>query len=165
MGEEEWRWDERCLQISRAIFNMPDGIPEAHWRTITCDYQLGKDRLEEYKEWKMIIQENGQIRSRNWDSAVISTLTTFGDNVSLSCTGRKFFSTASGSIGLGPMNVQPGDRICIPFQSDNPLIMRKYNENGRYKILGQAYCYGLMYGEVFKLAEEGKAKEIRFAID
>jgi hypothetical protein len=33
---------------------------------------------------------------------------------------RESSSPVSGRIGVGPMRMQPGDSICIPFQSETP---------------------------------------------
>lgn len=45
------------------------------------------------------------------------------------------------------MSMQPGDSVCIPFHSKTSFVMRKNPENGRYKLQGDVYCLGLMYGE------------------
>jgi hypothetical protein len=43
--------------------------------------------------------------------------------------------------------------------------MRKNPENGRYKLQGDAYCFGLMYGEIGKMPKGPQVKEARFVID
>jgi hypothetical protein len=46
-----------------------------------------------------------------------------------------------------------------------PHIMRKNDVNGRYKIIGDTYCFVLMHGEIFDMGDELKAMEDRFVIE
>lgn len=165
MGEAAWRWDEKCLRMSKHVLKSNDGIPEAYWRTITADRKNGIDRLEEYKEWKQAIWENWQsslFEESNWRNMPSKPPTAFEYDVGGVGDNRRFFSTIGGRIGLGPMSIQLGDSICIPFQSRLPFIMRKNPSNGRYKLLGDCYCFGLMQGEVHEMKD---AKRVRFLIE
>jgi hypothetical protein len=40
------------------------------------------------------------------------------------CTGRSFFSTSAGRIGLGPAHSEVGDLICIFHDTYRPFIIR-----------------------------------------
>jgi hypothetical protein len=167
MAEATWKWDEKCLGISKAVFNEPESIPEAHWRTITAERSERKDGLAEYLEWKNIIFENWQhvITDRNWSYADKSVLTSFGNDVGGVCSTRKFFSTVVGRVGVGPMAMQTGDSICIPFGSRVPYVMHRNGTNGRYKLLGEVYCYGLMQGEIFGTRYKLTTIQVRFAVE
>jgi hypothetical protein len=170
--------EEACLQISRTIFNSPDDIPDEHWRTITCD--RGRDekgsRREEYLEWKQLIQAMAKFGEpfpgKQGDQSLLSLprnlcghWNVFNEDVNGTCYENTFYSTERGRIGIGPPEAEPGDFVCIPYQSDIPYIMRRNDENGRYKLLGQTYCSGVMYGEIFDMGDELKAMEVRFVID
>lgn len=92
------------------------------------------------------------------------------------CDGRRMFTTKNGRIGLGPPELQGGDIICT-FMGAEPLFALRATDmsflssaierrtklvpppcSSRFKLLGDAYMYGLMYGEAFT-APERKAKQ------
>jgi hypothetical protein len=166
------KWEDDALQISRAIFNAPDDIPEEHWRTITGDRGGDKmeSRREEYLEWRQSLWDNCRdcrsfANKQGHNPPPRTMLSAFGDDVNLICYQSKFYSTKGGRIGIGPWDTEPGDFVCIPYQSYIPYIMRRNDANGRYKLLGDTYCSGVMYGEIFDMGDELKAMEVRFVID
>jgi hypothetical protein len=55
--------------------------------------------------------------------------------------------------------------VCIPGGSRVPYILRENDANGRYKLLSETYCSGVMYGEIFNMEDELKAMEVRFVIE
>jgi hypothetical protein len=98
-------------------------------------------------------------------SPPMSLLSDFNEDVSRTCGGKSFYSTKGGRIGIGPREAQPGDFVCIPYQSTIPYIMRRNDANGKYKLLGETYCSSVMYGEIFGMGDELKAMEVRFVIE
>ena len=38
-------------------------------------------------------------------------------------------------------------------------------ENGRYKLQGDVYFFGLLYGIMWKMPEGSQVKEVRFVVD
>jgi hypothetical protein len=73
--------------------------------------------------------------------------------------GRRLFCTEAGRLGLGPRSVgvdaQCTGEIWILEGTRVPFILRWDKEN-QYRIIGEAYVHGVMYGE-----ETGETKEIR----
>lgn len=61
---------------------------------------------------------------------------------------RTFFSTSNGRIGLGPLDLQEDDIICIFHGAKVPHILRPASRAGTYILVGEAYVHGIMYGEV-----------------
>jgi hypothetical protein len=59
---------------------------------------------------------------------------------------RALFITKAGHIGLGPLRMQSGDNVMIPFGSRCALILRAQSD-GDFTLVGQAYCDGFMKGE------------------
>jgi len=51
-------------------------------------------------------------------------------------------------MGLAPHRAEAGDIICILFGSPYPVILRPQDDF--YTVVGNAYVYGLMYGEAMK---------------
>jgi hypothetical protein len=178
MTEAIRKCDEDCLQISRTIFNTPDDIPDEHWRTITCDRgsrEKGDEkgsRREEYLEWKQFIGAMAKCEpfpEKQGANSLMrppkATRRAFNDDVAYTCFENTFYSTKGGRIGIGPPDTKPGDFVCIPYTSRVPFIMRKNYANGRYKLVGDTYCSGVMYGEIFDMGDELKAMEVRFVIE
>lgn len=77
-------------------------------------------------------------------------LRSFESLMNKACEGRKLFLTESGLFGLGPKSVgrdaQCQDEIWILAGARVPLILRQ-EKGGQYRILGEAYVHGEMYGE------------------
>jgi hypothetical protein len=65
-------------------------------------------------------------------------------------------------MGLGPANVQTGDMVCILFGCPRPLLLRKFENS--YLLVGDAYVYGMMRGEMIAEYEAGKLAEEQFVI-
>lgn len=61
-------------------------------------------------------------------------------------TGRCFFTTNDGRMGLGPMCAKPGDLVVMLYGGDFLFVLRETGE--RYELIGDAYVHGLMHGEL-----------------
>jgi hypothetical protein len=75
---------------------------------------------------------------------------------------RSFYLTRNRYMGLGPANVQTGDMVCILFGCPRPLLLRKFENS--YLLVGDAYVYGMMRGEMIAEYEAGKLAEEQFVI-
>ena len=62
--------------------------------------------------------------------------------------GRCAWVSSQGWIGLGPEGTQDGDVIVILYGADVPFILRPVN--GSYKLIGECFVEGIMYGEVLE---------------
>ncbi|KAK3987186.1 heterokaryon incompatibility protein-domain-containing protein [Cladorrhinum sp. PSN332] len=60
--------------------------------------------------------------------------------------GRAFVTTEEGYFALAPEQTQPGDIICVLFGHHDTVVLRKI-ENGRYRVVGECFCFGLVFGE------------------
>jgi hypothetical protein len=67
---------------------------------------------------------------------------------------RRLFVTKRGHIGVAPMGVEKGDRICVLLGCNVPLVIRP--EGDFYLIIGDTYTYGMMNGEVMQDVRDGK---------
>lgn len=63
-----------------------------------------------------------------------------------------FFTTESGTTGLGSLRIQIGDHILALLGLDLCLVLRPKGE--KYQIVRDAYIYGIMHGEAFKLDDK-----------
>jgi hypothetical protein len=52
--------------------------------------------------------------------------------------------------GIGPIDMKPGDLVCILFGCSVPVILREYDSISKtYKLIGECYVYAKMEGEHF----------------
>ena len=63
-----------------------------------------------------------------------------------SYTGRSFFTTEEGYIGLAPQAAKPGDQICVLIGCNSPVVLRS-NGIEQYQVVGECYMDGFMNGE------------------
>ncbi|KAK6063304.1 hypothetical protein SCUP515_12527 [Seiridium cupressi] len=64
-------------------------------------------------------------------------------------TGRCFFTTHEGYIGLAPRNAKPDDSICIILGCRVPMLLRAFEgaDSPQWQMVGACYIPGLMSGE------------------
>lgn len=86
------------------------------------------------------------------------------DITSLPFSGRFFFISENGYLGLGPPVSQSGDRICFFFGVQVPFILRPQHDSGEYRLCGECYVDGMMYGEIADMLKSGKVKEETFRL-
>ncbi|TVY80786.1 Heterokaryon incompatibility protein 6 OR allele [Lachnellula suecica] len=60
--------------------------------------------------------------------------------------GKKFCRTEKRYLGWVGAEAQPGDIVCIFLGASVPYVLRSEN-NGFYKLVGECYVHGIMYGE------------------
>lgn len=80
-------------------------------------------------------------------------------------TGKKgFFISDKGYMGLGPALIENGDKICIIFGCPHPLLLRTRNMGKTFSLVGEAYVYGMMRGEMITELEARNFMEEEFDI-
>ena len=63
---------------------------------------------------------------------------------------RKIVRTEAGYLGLASNTTEVGDSVMICKGSSVPLIMRRNQEDGSFRLIGDAYVHGIMRGEAFQ---------------
>ena len=81
---------------------------------------------------------------------------------SLALKQRRLFYSKRGYFGLGPVVMRPGDIVCVLFGAQVPLILRR--KDSRYRLVGESYVHGIMYGEAIKMLEDGELEKQTFSI-
>lgn len=64
------------------------------------------------------------------------------------CTWRRLIVTEDGHVGLGPQVTEPGDLVFILKDAIMPLLLRPEADGGKFKLVGEAYIQGMMFGEL-----------------
>lgn len=64
--------------------------------------------------------------------------------------GKRPFVTKKGYVGMTPQTSEPGDLVIVLFGGQVPFVLRsvlRYQE-AFFNLLGEAYCDGIMDGEM-----------------
>lgn len=70
------------------------------------------------------------------------------------------FQTTSRHIGLGPVEIQPGDQICVLFGARLPFPIRKPDKHWLW--VGECFLHGLMNGEAIERWKDGNLQAQTF---
>lgn len=65
---------------------------------------------------------------------------------------RRPFLSEKGFVGLGSEILEVGDVICVLLGARLPYILRERGD-GSFRVVGEAYVHGVMYGEAWELKE------------
>jgi hypothetical protein len=65
---------------------------------------------------------------------------------------QNFFLTRLGYMGVGSIGLAPSDLVCLAEGFSIPLILRPI-ENNSHILVGSAYIYGMMDGELWREEE------------
>ncbi|KAF8861709.1 HET-domain-containing protein [Acephala macrosclerotiorum] len=77
---------------------------------------------------------------------------------------RRFFVTASGFMGIGPLELESGDLVAVLQGARVLFVLRELKgEERAWEVIGEAYLHGFMKGEIKKFAgvEGLEAQEFR----
>jgi hypothetical protein len=153
--------DRLCAQsdeLDEDIYTSTGVRKEARWRIPTADQirdgmktevrasKSGADLKSCYE--KMIACFGNRAAQSSEDQALRDYITTMG-----SMFKRRTFISTQGYVGLVPSHSQPGDIICVFFGVHVPLILRPLSLD-KYELVGEAYVYGMMDGEILEKPRE-----------
>jgi hypothetical protein len=62
----------------------------------------------------------------------------------------RIIMTSDGRLGLAPSVSEPGDIVAIIKGARAPSLLRPREHSCQYRIIGQVYVRGLMFGEALK---------------
>jgi hypothetical protein len=66
---------------------------------------------------------------------------------------RRVFKTRGGYLGTGPRSLRQGDEVWILHRAGMPFVLRPQS-NGNYRLIGEAFVYGVMHSEALQLGLE-----------
>ncbi|KAH6722940.1 heterokaryon incompatibility protein-domain-containing protein [Leptodontidium sp. MPI-SDFR-AT-0119] len=158
-----------CLQILCSSAGVhPNGqsyYPDILWRTLVAgiDYSgnPAPDDFQQHFQDLTTRAEDG-LRAISEDRDLEANLDLdesarkFVATMSAVSFRRRVFATQLGYLGLGPLRIEVGDRICVFLGFDTPFVIRPRDEGG-YVLVGECYIYGLMNGEALV---DGKVEDI-----
>jgi hypothetical protein len=149
----DW-YAETSVLVSHAKPTYPTGIPwqEAYIRTLTMEsIGLGDSSASQAPSKIHLQLSHARIRQWNRGSSIDKFIA--GDekneaifwHEALKISGKCFFLTAKGYMGLAPSGTRIGDRIATLLGIKNPFIVHEVD--GGYRLIGPCYVQGMMEGE------------------
>ncbi|KAK3628457.1 hypothetical protein LTR56_018612 [Elasticomyces elasticus] len=76
---------------------------------------------------------------------------------------RRFFTTTTGSIGIGPKVMRDHDLVVILYGSSVPVVLREKKARAdTYLVVGSAYVNGVMYGKAMEKHRAGGTADSTF---
>jgi hypothetical protein len=109
-----------------------------HW-PIQCDPPITA-------EWTAHELENNIAAILGPEPNLPRDLTLFASYIYANTYGRAFVTTKEGYMDLAPKYTQPGGIICILLGLQSCVLLRR-NNNGKYKVVGDCFTYGLGFSE------------------
>jgi hypothetical protein len=151
------------------LINGQDDVPDAHWQTLIANkdgngnFYTGQGR-EAYRLTLMHVNSLAQPDSPRpqFNARQQALLQDFLQTFGFGAHGRAFVRTEGGRIGLAPKHTLPGDKVVILWNAGSPYVLMPVG-NGNFKLVGEAYIHGLMYGEALE-GRQGVGDE-RFTLE
>ena len=144
--------EELLLQYPCSSDEDAETVRQNLWRLPIADISQGKrarteDRFEE--SWKIVTGVTSPPPERLQDSEQWVQDESWSYRRSWNAYFRRPFISNDGKPGLGPAHMKSGDVICVFIGGETPFIIRGEN-HGAYRLIGEAYIYGLMEGEALE---------------
>ncbi|MCJ1448216.1 MAG: hypothetical protein MMC23_008730 [Stictis urceolatum] len=175
-------WDKACLELVRRTLPPFRGREdfedfEVYARTMTANHLLIRPSYDD-----LVFDKDGKVNFakayhdiKGLFQRSITTGKTLAEN-DLSLTSarfarmflavtrrRRFFVTRHGRIGIGPSDTEPGDKLCVIFYCPTPYLLRPVSN--RYRLVGETYVHGLMYGEALKMLDSKRVSETQWIVE
>ena len=68
----------------------------------------------------------------------------------------RFLATERGYAGMGPGGLEVGDEVWVVSGVSTPLLLRRVEGKSVYRLVGECYVHGVMYGEALRFQDAGK---------
>ena len=155
---------------------------DAFWQTVLMGANADRSRrvhAEEdhasYQEWRAWLEQYGKATDCEsfLEAASQHELTREYNNVlTFYPATRWFFLTEDGYFGLGPVEIEEGDVVCVLAGGKMPFVLRAVNKTCEscrtdqlcYRLMGFAYVHGIMDGEVVRGIEADVEEPVRLCL-
>lgn len=147
---------------AEAIWRVPFGDIQARWpvasrfynERATPDCEAGRRgvlTLEEMFQERPLLSPEDRAHV-SWMSGNESPTTQVYRASMWNLRKKRLFLTKLGYIGLGPAFARPGDKVVVFLGAAIPFVVRAID--GKFRLLGEAYCDGIMDGEILDVRAE-----------
>ena len=127
-----------------------EGSGSPFWRILICDHYLGSTRTQ-FRTWNQTDYEAYSAMRRELMVGHLESQIArdYRESFMIASSGRRFFATDRGYIGLGPPEMQKGDQVYILSGGNVPYLLRPIfgPRPQTFELVGDCYLHGIMYGE------------------
>ena len=157
---KDWIKETQDLLPNNHRYEDPKDLSEALYMTPYAGVSLNVTRLQTLEEpeieflaqiYHETVEEDPE--KTQWKLQIIKYAS------AMHADDRRAFSSRKGFLGLGPKLAQPDDVICIFMGGQTPYIIRP-GEDGKYRLIGDAYVHGIMDGEFMAQGPEIEGIEL-----
>lgn len=167
-----WHWLSllTTAHVPDPYFPTGESRLEALWRTLVMNRSSNMQRAERgmfssvLNPWAVAQIEQAVDNPARQFPLGASLMAPFVVVVYLAMSGRRFVVLENGSMGLAPKDVEIGDRVCLVFGVEAPMVLRDCKD-GRMEVIGACYCHGIMEGEGLKDLWDSKARVETFILE
>jgi hypothetical protein len=136
-------------------------------RTLLADGAMGSEQpLRNVNKYVRVLEHSGEMRKLRERRGTLSSderglVADYErlEDLALVAKGKNIFFTKQGQLGLAPGAARELDLVAIVHGSKTPLVLRRVEGlEGEYRVVGQCYLNGWMYGETPNKVLDGKER-------
>ncbi|VUC30089.1 unnamed protein product [Clonostachys rosea] len=149
------RWLEELTELylpdgAKSRGPLPPGCLHAVLRTAVADQEGWRAAVKPRLSESMVVKLQ-EVLEKSDSCSDATTLSSFGlddyvDQLQDIAKHRCPFRTSTGRIGIGPHQMNHGDRIYVLAGAPVPYVMREGTDR-KLRLIGEVYLYGIMDGE------------------
>lgn len=128
------------------------------------DLLTGADaEIEQGPDLKQVMTDDGPVNLVYQKTRFERFVKPYKENMEYATGRRRLFATTSGFVGLCPQEAEAGDLVVILFGGHVPYILRQSTtlESRAYRLVGEAFVHGVMYGEFVRLFQRQKQPSVK----
>ena len=154
---------------------------DAFWQTVLMGVNADRSRRihasdhASYRKWRAWLEQYAEAadRERFLQAGSQHDLTKdYNNMLAFYPATRWFFLTEDGYFGLGPVEIQKGDVVCVLAGGKMPFVLRALDgfcggcrgDQACYQLMGFAYVHGIMDGEMVRGIEAGAEEPYRLCL-
>jgi hypothetical protein len=153
-------FESGCLQLSQAAYGATDGVPIEHMLTLASGQladrtaypleHIAKDYYNAMK-WIHTLAQDKKYTHPSTEEGLAERMSAerYISAMQIAWKNTCFYSTKNGRIGIGRVEIQRGDSVCVFFTAYVPFILRFDKTRFFFRLIGEVYGQGLMDGEEF----------------
>ncbi|KAK7422460.1 Folylpolyglutamate synthetase [Neonectria magnoliae] len=143
------KWMQEIMEFHCSKADSDDLTPV--WRTAVADQQVRRGDQKPRLSDPVLEQVHSFLRGLDLTTAdarafITSGLGDYLFQLQHIARNRRPFCTSKGHLGIGPREMEPGDRLYVFIGAQVPYILRP-NTDGSLQLIGEAYAHEIMDGE------------------